>query len=236
MSSEDERTRVSNTSSPAGRASINFVDLSKGIRQDIYKRLLAVAHPIYLFQDKGSRVETFAPDKPARWLALLYVNQQVHSEARTVLYGMNRFTLVDTTQQQVGLLRSFLNCIGSMNADLLSHLSINFPAVERMEDQPGAREVNIRDDGLQGLRLLQEKCTHLTTLETFIHSKNSSLLTGTDEDSSRLVQEALPRIDAQLKAIPSLKKIIVRVYIATLPPLVMDLMQGLGWVVLFGDR
>ncbi|KAK7397524.1 hypothetical protein QQX98_013108 [Neonectria punicea] len=234
MGSDDEKTQISNATSPRG--SISFASLPKGIRQDIYKRALVVAHPIYLFQDKASRVETFAPDKPARWLALLYVNRQVYSEARAVLYGMNRFTLVDTTQQQVGLLRSFLNCIGSMNAGLVSHLAINFPVVERMEDQPGVREVKIRDDGLQSLTLLQEKCTNLMTLETFIHNQNSSFLTETDEDGSQLVQEALPRIDTQLKAIPSLKKIIVRVYIGTLPPLVMDLMRGLGWVILFGDR
>ncbi|KAK3938230.1 hypothetical protein QBC46DRAFT_318122 [Diplogelasinospora grovesii] len=230
MDSEDGRTQ----SRPATPGSISFVGLPKGIRQDIYKRVLVVAHPIYLFQDGGSRVETFAPDRPTRWLALLYVNQQVRGEARAVLYGMNRFNLVDTRQQEVGLLRSFLNCIGFVNADLLSHLSISFPVAERMEDQPG--EVKIREDGLQSLRLLQEKCTNLTTLEMFIHSKNSSFLTKTDEDSSHLAQEALPRIDAQLKAIPSLKKIIVRVYIGALPPLVTDLMQGLGWVVLFGDR
>ncbi|KAH7019804.1 hypothetical protein EDB80DRAFT_208107 [Ilyonectria destructans] len=227
-------SRSGKASRPATSGTISFVGLPKKIRQDIYKRVLLMGHSIFLFQDRGSRVETFAPDKPRRWLALLHVNQQVSVEARAVLYGMHRFVLVDTTQQQVGLLRSFLTSIGSVNADFLSHLSINFPVAERMEDRP--REAKIREGGLQSLRLLQEKCTNLTTLETFIHSENSSFLTETDEDGSQLVQEALPQIGAQLKGISSLKKIIVRVYVQSLPPLVMDLMQGRGWVVVFGDR
>ncbi|KAH7157746.1 hypothetical protein B0J13DRAFT_180102 [Dactylonectria estremocensis] len=147
---------------------------------------------------------------------------------------MNRFILVDETQQQVGLLRSFLNGIGSVNAGLLTHLSINFPVTESTEDQPS--EVEIREDGLQSLRLLQASCTNLTTLETFAHGQNSRFLTEADEDSSQLVQEGLPQIDSQVKAIPSLKNIIVRVYVRTLPLSIIELMQGLGWVVIFGDR
>jgi hypothetical protein len=121
-----------------------------------------------------------------------------------------------------------------VNADFLSHLCINFPVAEKNEDQPG--EIKIREDGLHSLALLQENHTNLTTLETHIHSNNSSFLTETDEDNSQFVREALLRIDVQLKAISSLKKIIVRVYIKSLTPSVVDLMQGFGWVVLFGDR
>ncbi|KAF7559751.1 hypothetical protein G7046_g4402 [Stylonectria norvegica] len=248
MGSEDGRTRISSITSPAGRASwssptledhpvpgpVSFLGLPKAIRQDIYRRVLVVAHPIYVFQDKkGSQVETFAPDRLTHWLALLYVNQQVCDEARAVLYGMNSFVLVDTTQQQVGLLRSFIRGIGSANAESVSHLSINFPFVEWMEDQPS--KVKLREDGLQSLRLLQDTCTNLMTLEIFVHSKNSTFLTDMDENSSILVPEALSKIDAQFKAILSLKKIIVRVHVGSLPTLVMDSRQGLGWVVLFGN-
>ncbi|KAH6973764.1 hypothetical protein BKA56DRAFT_619972 [Ilyonectria sp. MPI-CAGE-AT-0026] len=256
MDSEIGSTQISNATSPPGSASfpsptadhhpvpkaslpatsgtVSFVSLPKKIRQDIYKRVLLMRHSIFLFQDRGSRVETFAPDKPRRWLALLHVNRQVSDEARAVLYDIHRFVLLDTTQQQLGLLRSFLTGIGSVNAGFVSHLCTNFPVAERMEDRP--REVKIREDGLQSLRLLQEKCTNLTTLETWIHSENYRFLTETDEDGSRLVQEALPQIDAQLKVISSLSKIIVRVHVQSLPPLVMELMQGLGWIVVFGDR
>lgn len=46
------------------------------IRNKSYRRMLVVAHPVFLFQDAGSRVETFAPDRPFRWLSLLYTNRQ----------------------------------------------------------------------------------------------------------------------------------------------------------------
>ncbi|KAH7175805.1 hypothetical protein EDB81DRAFT_896492 [Dactylonectria macrodidyma] len=200
-------------SRPATPRATSIFDLPEGIRSDIYQRVLVVRHPIYLFQEKRSRVETFAPDRPTQWLALLHVSQQVCNEARAVLYGMNRFVLVDETPQQVGLLRSFLDGIGSVSVDHLSHLSINFPVIEGTDGQP--REVKIREDDLQSLRLLQANCTSLTTLETFVHRQNSKLLTEANKDISQLVREGLPRIDSQLRAIPSLKKIIVRVYVGT---------------------
>ena len=121
----------------AGSAGTDFFGLPRDIRNRIYKIVLIVAHPVYLFQDAGSRVETFAPDRPFQWLSLLYTNRQIHSEATPVLYGVNEFSLVDTTPQQFGLLKSFLDCIGSVNAGLLSHLCINFPVVESRDGLPG---------------------------------------------------------------------------------------------------
>jgi hypothetical protein len=139
---------------------------------------------------------------------------------------------MDTTQQQGGLLKSFLNGIGSVNAGLLSHLCINFPIAESVDGQPG--EVMLGEDDLYSLKLLQEKCTKLTTLETLIYSQNSRRLINPSHDDSQFIREALSKIDAQLKAIPSLKKIIVRSYNGTPAPLVMELMQGLGWAILPG--
>ena len=214
---------------PARSARITFFSLPREIRHKVYKRVLIVAHPVFLFQDAGSRVETFAPDKPFQWLSLLYTNRQMHSEAIPVLYGMNIFSLVDTTPQQAGLLQSFLSCIGSMNAGLLSHICINFPVAESIEGQPG--KFKLRDDSLQSLKLLREKCSYLTTLETFIHSKNSKGLIKTDQDNSQSIQDGLSQIDAQLKTIPSLNRVIVRIHDGTLTPSVIELMQGLGWVV-----
>lgn len=65
---------------------------------------------------------------------------------------------MDTTNYQGGLLQSFLNCIGPVNAGLLSHLSINFPVVESVEGQP--ERVILSEDDLYSLKLLQEKYTN----------------------------------------------------------------------------
>jgi hypothetical protein len=82
------------------------------------------------------------------------------------------------------------------------------------------------------LKLLQEKFANLTTLETFIYGKNSMGLTETDQDNSQLIQDGLSQIDAQLKDIPSLNRFIVRIWGETPTLSVIELMQGLGWVVL----
>lgn len=220
-------------SKQASSAPTNIFSLPVEIRENIYRRVLIVRHPLFLFQDPGSQVvETFGPERPFRWLALLYTNRQVHDEATTVLYGLNTFTFMDTTGQQASLLRCFFNCIGSSNAGQLSHLCINFPVVESVEGQAGAPI--LREDDLHTLKLLQEKCTRLTTLEAFVYGRNAPNLIHPSHDDSQFIQDALFQINAELKAIPSLDKIIVRWYDGALSPLVMELMQGLGWVILRG--
>jgi len=114
----------------------------------------------------------------------------------------------------------------------LSHLSINFPVAESVDGQPG--QVMLREDDLYSLKLLQEQCATLTTLETLLYSRNSRRLTDPSHDDSQFIREALSQIDAQLKAIPSLKKIIVRFYDGTPTPVVIELMQSLGWAILRG--
>lgn len=214
---------------------MSFFSASREVRDRIYKMVLIIPHPVFLFQDTGSRVETFAPDRPHQWLSLLYTNRQMHNEATLVLYGMNSFSLVDTTRQQIGLLQAFVDCIGSVNAESLSYLYINFPVAEVIGDPPG--KVKLRDDSLQSLKLLQEKCTNLKTLDLCIHNKNSKVLIQTDQGNSRSMQDTLSQIDVQLKTILSLNEIIVRVRDATpIPTLVIEAMQELGWVVLRGHR
>jgi hypothetical protein len=219
------------SSQSASSATVNFLDLPEGIRNDVYKRVLILPHPLYLFQEPNFRVETFAPERPSRWLALLYTNRQIYYEASVALYGTNHFHLVDITQQQFGLLQSFLDCIGPVNAASLSHLCINFPVAESIDGQPG--KVKLRDDSLQSLKLLRDKCTNLLTLETLVHYKNDSVFRKTDS----VLQEALLAIDAQLKTIPSLERIIVRVVVRDGVPTTSakDVMQGLGWMVLSDD-
>lgn len=234
MGSKEENIQTSTTdcdsSQSTSSATVNFLDLPIEVRNRIYEIVLVILHPLYLFQEPGSPVETFAPDRPLQWLALLHTNRQIYVEASAVLYAINHFHFVDITQRQVGVLRSFLDCIGYVNAASLSHLCINFPIAESIDDQPG--KVRLRDDSLESLKLLQDKCTNLSTLETVVHYKNSSFFTRTDE----FLREAFSQIDAQLKAIPSLKRIIIRIAVNDRVPTssAMDLMQGFGWLVLSG--
>lgn len=206
--------------------------LPRKVRKDIYRRVLVVAHPLYLFTEGTShKIELFAPERPVRWLALLYANRQLYAEASATLYGSHQFVLVDTTRSQANLLQSFLDLIGSVNAGHLSHMCINFPVAESVGCEAG--EVTLREDDLRGLKLLQMKCCNLTTLKTFVHSQNSRDLVMASHDSknSQCVRETLSQVDAQLKAIRSLCRILVRLYDGPLAPEVTELMQSFGWDV-----
>lgn len=210
---------------------MGFSTLPHKASYNIYERMLIVAHPIYIFQDIGSRVEMFAPETPHRWLALLHINRQINHEASAVLYGRNKFALMNTTRHQVGLLHDFMKCIGPVNTSFLSHLCVDFPVIE---GQPP--ELDFREDDLQSLNLIQENCTNLRTLEMHIHNYNSSSISKMDQDSSEPYRGALSRLDVQLKAIPPLAKVILRVGGGTPSPSVIAFMQGLGWTVLPGNR
>ena len=242
MDSEEEKSKMqfSNTVPPVTLASYlpyhqplgSFFNLPREVRNEIYSEVLVVEHPVFLFQDGSPRVETFAPDKPHRWLSLLFVNRQMHREASAVLYGLNDYYLVDATQQQVDLLGSFVQSIGSMNSGSLSHLCINFPGAEIVDDQSG--KVKLQDGSMQVFRLLRERCTNLRTIELSIHSEYSSWLTKSIGSNLQVIQDGLQQIDAQLRANPSLQTIIVRARDDNPPPLVNDLMQGFRWVILRG--
>ncbi len=75
------RHKTSNTSaltvpkSMAPHEDCRFFDLPRHVRDHIYRNVLVVAHPLYLFKDPRSpKVELFAPQKRREWLALLFTN------------------------------------------------------------------------------------------------------------------------------------------------------------------
>ena len=201
------------------------------IRRIIYKLVLAVNTPLYLFGE-GTRVRSFAPELPRRWLALLHTNRQISREASAVVYSSNRFTLVDATQQD-DLLQSFLNCIGSANASSLSYLTMGFPVVERVNEKSG--QARLGEESLRSLALLQKRCSGLTTLQAMIQSQNSSGLSKENQESLSFIEDAFLQIDTSVRAIPSLGSFLVRVYGPTLSSPVVEVMQGLGWVVILDD-
>lgn len=209
----------------------NLFTLPIEIRRAVYKQVLALPHPIYLFQGYGGKVESFGPQIPLRWRSLVYTNRQIHTEASEVLYGASQFMLMDTTPQQVNLLQAFMDRIGRVHSRSLTHLCINFPMATIVEEDPPSGQSVSTD--MRSLQILQAHCTSLHTLEMQVHKKNSSV--WTDPDKWPSAQQSLMQTARELRGMPSLNRIIIRFYNVkpTLP--VMDLMQELGWVVLFGD-
>ena len=216
----------------ANSSSIDFLALPRKIRDEVYRSLFGLSHPIFLFQDVGSEiVESFAPERPFQWLALLYTNRLLYDEARTVLYSFNTFYLEDTTRHQNNLLQSFLDRIGSDNAGLLSHLCIDFPIVESAGQ---SARLELSKDDLHNLDLVQERCTKLKILELLLHGRNYRGLIKASQDDPHFIQEALLRIDTQLKTISPLNKIIIRCCDRGSSPWVTESMRGLDWVIVDG--
>ena len=216
----------------ASSSPFDFSALPRKIRDEVYRSLFVLSHPLFLFQDIGSEVvESFAPDRPLQWLALMYTNRQLHDEARAVLYSFNTFYLEDTTRHQNNLLQSFLDCISSDNAGLLSHLCIDFPFVESAGQ---STQLELSKDDLHSLELVQERCTKLRKLEFLLHGQNLRGLIKASHDDPRFIREALLQIDTQLRTVSSLNKIVVRCYDRASSPWVTEPMQGLGWVILDG--
>ncbi|KAL4920387.1 hypothetical protein BDW62DRAFT_177399 [Aspergillus aurantiobrunneus] len=216
-------------------ASVNFFSLPTEIRSYIYKLVLAVPQPLYLFQDTGSPLRVFAPGKPRCWLALLYTNRQISAEASAILYDANQFILEEVSSLQHGgrLLRSFLDCIRPVNRGFLSHLCITFPALQRIEGRPG--EISLTEAGLQSLERLRKECSNLKTLETLVYGINSRNLFREDLDNSQSFRGVLMEINTQLRGIDCLNKIIVRFSSGSPSLSVREFLQGLGWVVIPGS-
>jgi hypothetical protein len=212
---------------PIPSTPVSFLDLPRGVRNNIYKRLLVLRHPLHIFQEPNSPVESFAPDGPIRWLALLYTSRQIYTESRAVLYGNNQFHLEDITPHQTELLRSFLYCIGPLNAASISHLCVNFPVAERIHGE--AEGIELGTDSLQTVRLCKGQCNNLATLETVVHYKNSGFFREPDD----FLREALRLVNEQLRAIRSLRMIVVRfVDFNGIPTAsATTIMQKLGWIV-----
>ncbi|KAL2861004.1 uncharacterized protein BJX67DRAFT_317160 [Aspergillus lucknowensis] len=219
-------------SRPTASVASSFLSLPIAIRNDIYTRVLALPHPVYLFQDPGSRVESFAPERPRRWLALLYTNQQISKEASAVLYGVNHFTLEETgpLQHQGSLLKSFLDRIAPANVGFLSHLCITFPALRKVEAQAG--KIELTQAGLQNLQRIQTECPRLRTLETLVYGEGSSTPFQEDLEKNASIQEVLIKVNTQLRAIGTLENITIKFCSGSPSPSVRDFLRGLAWVVL----
>lgn len=216
-----------------------FLGLPELARTKIYEKTLGVPHPVYLYLGPGSSVQTFAPDAPSQWLALLRTNRRVSAEASEVFYRVNHFELLDINRPQITVLQPFLDHIGPANAASISYLCVSFPTMVDTDIPPhppppggegeevgGGMELSGED--LQVLELLESKCSSLETLETVVHHRNARLFTKPDQ----VQQDAFTQIDRRLRAIPSLRRIIVRVdYPGAVQTSSAREMQRLGWLV-----
>ncbi|KAL7928016.1 hypothetical protein V8C35DRAFT_285589 [Trichoderma chlorosporum] len=215
-----------------------FFNMSPEARSDAYNKMLVASAPVFVFQESTSRpIEFFSPGRPTQWpeLALAKCREYNEQETDAVFYGSNHFHLVDTTMgRETSILQAFLCSITSTNARLISRLSLSFPALEAVQGRSEAS--GLQQDGMHSLKLLQDNCANLRTLELSVHPGNAFGLVEETPINSQSLTQALSRVDMQLKAISSLERIVIRYYHDRPIPDIRQLMQGLGWIVLMGDK
>lgn len=164
---------------------------------------------------------------------MLHTSRQVYEEAAAVAYGSIRFTLVDRSEQ-TRLLECFLDTIGPANSSVVSYLSMDFPHVDISTD--GVGESRVGAESVRGIELPRDRCTGLRTLETKMHGLAANGWTKVDEQNLGPVCDGLSQVNVRLREIPSLNKVIVRIYGGTLRPSVIEAMKRLKWIVFIGDR
>ncbi|RSL83779.1 hypothetical protein CEP51_004284 [Fusarium floridanum] len=199
-------------------------NMSPEARKDAYNKMLVAS-------------KFFVPGKPTQWPALPLAKCREYNEQETdaVFYGSNYFNFVDTiARRETSILEAFLVSPTPTHGRLLSHLSLSFPGLEAVQGRPEA--LGLTQDGMRTLKLLQDYCVNLTTLELYVYKYNAFGLVGEAAGDSQPRNEALSQVDEQLRAIPSLKKILIKYYYDRPTPEVTQLMQGLGWTVLMGDK
>ncbi|KAM0487675.1 hypothetical protein ACHAP7_001478 [Fusarium lateritium] len=204
--------------------------MSPEARKVTYNKLLVALGPIFVFQKSPSRpIEFFVPGKPTptQWPVLPLARCREYNEQETdaVFYSLNHFHLVDdATGCESSILRAFL----------LSHMSLSFPTFEAVQGQPGT--LQLQQDRIYSFKLLRDCYTNLDTLEFYVHKGNAFGLIQEAPGNIKSLHEALSQVNAQLKAITSLKRIMIRFYYDRPASEATKLIQGLGWEVLVGDK
>ncbi|OBS29436.1 hypothetical protein FPOA_03372 [Fusarium poae] len=206
-------------------------------RTNAFNKILVASGPVFVFQESATRpIEFFVPGKPTQWpeLPLAKLREFNEQEVDVVFYGSNHFHFVDTAMQRETLiLQSFLASLTSTCTNLLSHMSLSFPALEAPKGQP--ETIQLQQNAMSSLELLRDNCSNIKILEFYIHKGNAFGLVEEAPVNSQSLQDALSQVDAQLRAFSSLKTIIIRYFHDTLAPEIMQLMHGLGWIVLKGN-
>jgi hypothetical protein len=123
---------------------------------------------------------------------------------------------------------AILDFIGASNSKLLADLSLTFPGVERGENWDGWR---VSEEGNRVLQRFRGECTGLVRIELLIYGPGTCDFVQVDLGVDGSVREVFSEVDAHLRGVSSLEKIVLRVSSGSASPSVKDFVQGLGWAV-----
>jgi hypothetical protein len=204
---------------------IQFFDLPIEIRLKIYSEILVQSATVVINTFKHTKIRVYAE--------LLRVNKRVHSEASPLLYSKNRFEI-----HQLGgtvEVAQFLRQIGT-RARFIRHVRIDFPKFRY--NRCRATQIALSTRGRNELELIRDTFTSLTTLE--LYSIRGPLICdqlGLVCDLS-IQTQALDLVEMHTKAIPSLKRVVVLMYVwhkKDQSAELMNRMHDYGWTVEFMD-
>ena len=195
----------------------NFLSLPGELRNDIFQQLLVNSKPIGTM----SHVAIKRLLNPA----LLRANRAVQWEASSLLYGENCFDLASCNAQRLG---SFLDRIGRINASRIRHVNIPFPDMPDLYKGTVALEAGCA----RLLARIRSDCTGLSTLKMPLYSGGNDMLFLLNScDAPQTVDEALILVDTHLRAITSLREIIVEAYEHLPNAAIRKKMESYGWRV-----
>jgi len=184
---------------------MEFLALPVEIRLEIYSILLTRPGSITFWERRdGLTLRRYCSGTNHLSPAILVANKQVYREAVGLLYSSNRFRFPGVSKRgpsQVVCVEPLLRQIGARHASLIRYIGIPFPSpYRRTYDLPGRY--------FEMIRLLRDVCTSVTAVELILPPGGvESLL----DLSTRDMDDMLGRIDAALKTILSLRKVVVAI-------------------------
>lgn len=141
-----------------------------------------------------------------------------------MFYSQNRF---DFTGAIPEALASFLEQIGSHSAGCIRHILIDFP--EFLYLDPG--DVALEESSVNILVSIQSGCANLSTVTTSLNSTNAMECQLDNLEHPNIATEALKLVDAQFRAISSLKEIVLEVYEDGPGDHLRKVMESYGWTL-----
>lgn len=202
-----------------------FRYLPTEVKNKIYRELLVHTNTIFLDITAWSRQPSiFGTSSRCYSISLclypsiLLLNKTVHHEASSLLCSQNRFEIEDSE-----LLTAFLNQ-RPRNAAFLRHLIAVFP---KLQDSGNSGMATTDDESLRMLDLIHEKCDNIIILSLRTEERREFLLNAF---GVRIVDQALMSLDAQLRAILTLRKLRIQVCNKPNRSTLREKMGRYGWI------
>ncbi|KXJ89118.1 hypothetical protein Micbo1qcDRAFT_213468 [Microdochium bolleyi] len=202
-----------------------FLDLPGEIRNQIYKLALIQDEPIHVTARYGLDIKLNT--------ALFRACKIVHDEASALFYSQNQ---IDCTGMRTIDVKNFLHRIGPTHACQMSSMVIDLPDCQMSMEFQEIPSVVFRESSKELMTSIKDYCVALTNIVVRVENSfvldviaGEALVWGDPENAGT----AFTMVNTQLRAIGSLKTIMVEVFEGLLSECeyIRELITRCGWVV-----